>query len=120
MLHDDVQVISVDDHVIEHERVWLDRLPAKYRDVGPHIVELDGGTQVWKFEDRIIPTIGLNAVAGKDPKDYGVDPVSFDEMLPGCYDVTARLADITSACRQIASQWDSIEPRPSIFRKDDD
>ena len=44
MLHDDVQLISVDDHVIEHERVWLDRLPAKYRDVGPHIVEIEGGT----------------------------------------------------------------------------
>ncbi len=28
MLPDDVQLISVDDHVIEHERVWLDRLPA--------------------------------------------------------------------------------------------
>ena len=33
-------------------------------------------------------------MAGKDPKDFGVDPVSFDEMLPGCYDVTARLSDM--------------------------
>ena len=94
MLHDDVQLISVDDHVIEHERVWLDRLPAKYLEAGPHIVDLDGGKQAWQFEDRIIPTIGLNAVAGKDPKDFGVDPVSFDEMLPGCYEVKARLADM--------------------------
>ena len=80
---DDVQVISVDDHVIEHERVWLDRLPAKYREAGPRMVELDGGKQAWSFEGRIIPTIGLNAVAGKDPKDFGVDPVRFDDMLPG-------------------------------------
>ena len=29
-------IISVDDHVIEHPRVWLDRLPAKYSDVVPH------------------------------------------------------------------------------------
>jgi predicted TIM-barrel fold metal-dependent hydrolase len=94
MLCEDVQLISVDDHVIEHERVWLDRLPAKYLDVGPRIVELDGGTQAWSFEGKVIPTIGLNAVAGKDPKDFGVDPVRFDEMLPGCYDVTARLADM--------------------------
>lgn len=40
---------------------------------------------------RTICTIGLNAVTGKDPKDFGVDPVRFDEMLSGCYDVTARL-----------------------------
>ena len=94
MLHEDVQVISVDDHVIEHERVWLDQLPAKYLEVGPHIVELEGGKQAWSFEGRTIPTIGLNAVAGKEPKDFGVDPVRFDEMIPGCYDVGARLADM--------------------------
>ena len=26
MLPDDVQIISVDDHIVEHPRVWLDRL----------------------------------------------------------------------------------------------
>jgi predicted TIM-barrel fold metal-dependent hydrolase len=94
MLPEDVQLISVDDHVIEHEKVWTDRLPAKYLEVGPRIVELDGGMQAWSFEGRTIPTIGLNAVAGKEPKDFGVDPVRFDQMIPGCYDVTARLADM--------------------------
>jgi predicted TIM-barrel fold metal-dependent hydrolase len=94
MLRDDVQLVSVDDHVIEHERVWLDRLPKKYLDEGPRIVEMDNGVQAWKFESRLIPSIGLNAVAGKDPKDFGLDPVRFDDMLPGCYDVKARLADM--------------------------
>ena len=42
----------------------------------------------------MIPNIGLNAVAGKDPKDFGLDPVRFDEMLPGCYEVQGRLADM--------------------------
>ena len=41
-----------------------------------------------------MPNIGLNAVAGKDPKEFGFDPVRFDEMLPGCYDVKARLLDM--------------------------
>src|SRR3546814_13345303 len=94
MLPDDVQVISVDDHVIEHPKVWTDRLPAKHQEAGPKIVELDGGAQVWSFEGKSIPTIGLNAVAGKDPKDFGIEPVRFDGMLPGCYDVQARLADM--------------------------
>lgn len=94
MLPDDVQVISVDDHVIEHPRVWTDRLPAKYQEAGPQIVELEGGAQVWRFEGKNNPTIGLNAVAGKDPKDFGLEPVRFDGMLPGCYDVQARLADM--------------------------
>lgn len=94
MLPDDVQVISVDDHVIEHPRVWTDRLPAKHQEAGPRVVEGEGGTQLWSFDGKQMPTIGLNAVAGKDPKDFGLDPVRFDEMLPGCYDVAARIADM--------------------------
>ena len=78
-------IVSLDDHVVEPPGVWVDRLPAKYAEVGPHVVEVDGGRQMWKFEDRLHPTIGLNAVAGKDPKDFGVEPVRFDEMLPGCF-----------------------------------
>src|SRR3546814_13614816 len=83
MLPDDVQVISVDDHVIEHPKVWTDRLPAKHQEAGPKIVELDGGAQVWSFEGKSITTIGLNAVAGTDPKDFGIEPVRFAGMLPG-------------------------------------
>jgi predicted TIM-barrel fold metal-dependent hydrolase len=94
MLPDDVQLISVDDHVIEHATVWTERLPAKYVESGPRIVDLDGGAQAWSFEGKVIPTIGLNAVAGKDPKEFGLDPIRFDDMLPGCYDIKARLADM--------------------------
>ena len=35
MLTPDTQIVSVDDHVIEHPQVWLDRMPAKYKDVAP-------------------------------------------------------------------------------------
>jgi len=44
MLRDDVQLISVDDHVIEHDRVWIDRLPAEYLEFGTGIVELENPT----------------------------------------------------------------------------
>ncbi|MGH9112819.1 MAG: amidohydrolase family protein [Acidimicrobiales bacterium] len=106
MLPGDAQLISVDDHVIEHPNVWQDRLPKRYRGVGPRIIEVESTTidalgkphvgvqQVWCFEGRQIPTIGLNAVAGKDPKEFGTDPVRYDEMLPGCYDVAARVKDM--------------------------
>jgi len=41
------QIISVDDHLIEPPRVWLDRLPARYREAGPRIVESDGNIRRW-------------------------------------------------------------------------
>jgi hypothetical protein len=40
MLPTDAKIISVDDHVIEHPRVWPDRLPAKCSNVAPPIVNL--------------------------------------------------------------------------------
>lgn len=98
-LQDDMHLISVDDHLIEHPNVWADRLPEKYQALGPRIVDVPrekGGlpSQVWEYQGKRYPQIGLNAVAGKDPKDWGIDPARFDEMLPGCYDPAERLKDM--------------------------
>jgi len=32
------KIISVDDHVVEPPNVWQDRLPEKYKEVGPRVV----------------------------------------------------------------------------------
>ena len=34
------RIISVDDHVVEPPRLWQDRLPRKYQDVGPRVVRM--------------------------------------------------------------------------------
>lgn len=93
-LQDDMQIISVDDHLIEHPRVWQDRLPEQLREAGPQIVEDERGHHVWRYEGRMYPQIGLNAVAGKEPKDYGMEPVRYDDMIPGCYDPKERVKDM--------------------------
>ncbi|MFJ8749039.1 amidohydrolase family protein [Streptomyces sp. NPDC102441] len=119
-LQDHMQLISVDDHLIEPPSLWTDRLPKKFVDAGPRIVEKDMSNEtgdeglssvlltaarhgeqgkkrlaeVWQYEGRIYPNIGLNAVAGKRPQEYGMDPTRYTDMLPGCYDVNARIADM--------------------------
>ena len=113
-LQDNMHLISVDDHVIEHPRVWTDRLPAGYQEVAPQIVEVarvdleerqhadasatNNGApdiaEVWKFEGKLIPTIALNAVAGRPLEEYGLEPYRYDQLLPGCYDPQARLRDM--------------------------
>lgn len=105
-LPDDAKILSVDDHVIEHRDVWQDRLPAKFKEVGPKVVEFTGTTldplgnevegtmETWEAEGNRAPTIGLNAVAGKPKEEIGLDPVRFDEMRPGCYDINERLKDM--------------------------
>ncbi len=94
MLTDDVQIVSVDDHLIEHATVWSDRLPAKLVERGPRNIRNDEGHDVWHYDGQTSVNIGLNAVAGKEYKDFGIDPASFDDMLPGCYDISARVRDM--------------------------
>lgn len=88
-----LDLISVDDHVIEHARVWTDRLPARHREQGPRVEEADG-REYWVFEGERIATMGLNAVAGKENKEFSMDPVRFDDMIPGCYDPVQRARDL--------------------------
>ena len=85
-------LISVDDHVIEPPNVWIDRLPAKYHDVGPRMKD-----SVWLYEDKQVATAGLSVCAGKDKEEFSLDPVTFDDMRPGAYDPIARVADMDRA-----------------------
>ena len=106
-LSDGIHLISVDDHLIEHPRVWLDRVPAKYLEDCPTVVEsgpegmksefgsdVKPHSQVWRYEGRIHAQMGLNAVAGKPPEALGLDPVRYDEMIPGCFDPVERVKDM--------------------------
>ncbi len=89
------RLFSVDDHIIEPAHTWVDRLPAGLRDAGPHVIEEDG-REYWVLEGAKQPNMGLNAVAGKPKDQWGTDPVRFTDMRLGCYDPTARAADMIS------------------------
>ena len=88
-LQPDMKIISVDDHLVEQPNLWQDRLPAEHREGRPRIIEDEQGHHVWRYEGQLYPQIGLNAVAGKDPHEYGMEPVRYDDMIPGCYDPAA-------------------------------
>src|SRR6266436_9536978 len=93
-LQDNMEIISVDDHMIEPPRVWQDRLPAKHLELGPKIVEDEQGHHVWLYENRIYANFGLNAVAGKPYEEYGLEPLRYEDMIPGCYEPAARVKDM--------------------------
>ncbi len=38
-LQDHMHLISTDDHLIEHPKLWSDRLPKKFLEAGPKIIE---------------------------------------------------------------------------------
>jgi predicted TIM-barrel fold metal-dependent hydrolase len=89
------RVFSVDDHIIEPADVWSSRVPARFREAAPHVVEEDG-REFWVYENQRFPTMGLNAVAGKPRESWNMEPVRFSDMIPGCYDPKARAQDLLS------------------------
>jgi predicted TIM-barrel fold metal-dependent hydrolase len=96
MEFDDMIIVSVDDHVVEPPDLFERHLPDKYRDLAPKVVRKDDGTDVWQFQGMEVPNIGLNAVAGRPPEEYGIDPTSFDEIREGCFDLEKRILDMNA------------------------
>jgi predicted TIM-barrel fold metal-dependent hydrolase len=96
MRTEDLILVSVDDHVVEPPDVFEHHLPAQYRDIAPRVEHRDDGTDAWKFLDFHIPNVGLNAVTGRPPEEYGMDPTSFDELRKGTYDVRERVLDMSA------------------------
>jgi len=91
---DDLILVSVDDHVVEPPDMFKNHLPDKWKDVAPKSVKRADGTDVWVYEGSEIPNIGLNAVAGRPPEEYNVDPTRYEEIRAGCYDINERVKDM--------------------------
>jgi predicted TIM-barrel fold metal-dependent hydrolase len=97
MLPAATRLMSADDHLIEPSHLWVDRVPARYRDGCPRIVEIDG-RQAWSYEGEItyIPMGSCRPLPGHDEAGYPPTPgtARFDEIRPGCYDPVERLKDM--------------------------
>lgn len=93
---EDLILVSVDDHVCEPPDLFEKHVPARYRDRAPRMVHRSDGTDVWVYEGQQVPNVGLNAVAGRPPEEYGIEPTSLSQLRPGCYDVNARIDDMNA------------------------
>ena len=110
------RIISVDDHVVEPANVWMDRLPSKYKDVGPRVVRApvkeitfiggkfapvmgaagDDGPEAdwWLYEELRRPLLRLDAAVGYDRDEVDLRAVTFEDMRPGAFQVKPRLEDM--------------------------
>ncbi|MEY2477225.1 MAG: hypothetical protein QOG87_2540 [Actinomycetota bacterium] len=96
MRTEDMILVSVDDHVVEPPDLFEGHLPKSLMDKAPTIKRKDDGTEVWVYEGNEIPNIGLNAVSGRPPEEYGIEPTSFSEMRRGCYVIADRVDDMNA------------------------
>ena len=93
---EDMILVSVDDHVVEPPDVFVGRVPKKYEDLAPKLIVKDDGTEAWEYLGNLSQSVGLNAVVGRPPEDYGLEPAAFSDMRPGCYDVDERVRDMNA------------------------
>jgi hypothetical protein len=91
---EDLILVSVDDHVVEPPDMFEGRLSARAAERAPRVEKLESGRDLWMFEGTALPNVGLNAVAGRVPEEYGLDPLAFSEMRAGCYDIHERIRDM--------------------------
>ena len=93
---DEMILVSVDDHICEPADMFAAHVPAKYREQMPRVVDEPDGSQQWFYGEIRGRNLGLNAVAGKPPEMFNVNPTRYEEMRPGCYDVHERVRDMSA------------------------
>ncbi len=122
------RIISVDDHVVEPPDLWTARLPARYRDRGPRVVRerakfgFSGGVfsfernapdgewcDIWLYDDLVYPFPKLSAAVGFDNLDN--EPVTFDQIRPGCYRQKERLEDMAANHVEASVCFPNVLPR---------
>lgn len=106
-------IVDLDAHLVEPPDVWSSRLPAKYREVGPHVRYLPAGTPKlagsmyieepgtegppvawWFYEDKMYSVKRLIAAAGYPAEEITLTSINFDDMRPGCWQPKERLKDM--------------------------
>lgn len=122
------KIISVDDHVVEPPDLWINRLPKKFHDRCPRVerdrasFHFEGGVfsyekgiadgqwgDWWLYDDLIYPFPKLSAAIGFEPLTN--TPVTFDEILPGCWKQPERLADMDANHVEASICFPNVLPR---------
>jgi len=92
----DLILVSTDDHLIEPADMFKYHMKAEFKDRAPKVVHGTAGAHHWVIEGNRAPGLGLNAVAGRPKDEYGFEPVTYEHVRKGCYDVDARVEDMNA------------------------
>jgi hypothetical protein len=96
MRADNMILISVDDHICEPADMFSAHVPAAHKHRAPRVDTDPNGFQQWRYGEALGRNLGLNAVAGKAPEMFNVNPSTYEEMRPGCYDAYERVRDMSA------------------------
>ncbi|NRA01994.1 MAG: amidohydrolase family protein [Myxococcales bacterium] len=90
----DYPIIDSDAHVNEPPNLWQDRVPAKWKERAPRVLETERG-DIWSFDGgREKWPMGLTATAGQSFFQFSAVGGRYSEMRPGSFETAARLRDL--------------------------
>lgn len=104
-------IISVDDHLVEPPDLWQRWLPARHRERGPSVIRApfemkpagrqayrmaSSGpeTDFWVYGDFSAGVDTGMAAAGIELDQIDAQPIRYEQMRPGCYQMKERLRDM--------------------------
>jgi predicted TIM-barrel fold metal-dependent hydrolase len=95
------KVITADNHLIEPPNTFIDRVPAKYKDVAPRLVRGKDGGDGWSLDGSIPETtIGVGRGLGNVNPGMHIRTaprgLRWEEVVPGNYDGAAHIKDMES------------------------
>jgi predicted TIM-barrel fold metal-dependent hydrolase len=102
------RAISADGHVNEPPSLWADRLPARFKERGPRVIETPNTKgHAWIMEGQSRPSVmGFSSMYSRSSKRFDraslVDSfkqikdrgVRYEDVFPGSYDPAARVGEI--------------------------
>ncbi|HEY3060140.1 MAG TPA: amidohydrolase family protein, partial [Chloroflexota bacterium] len=95
------RVISADNHILEPPNLFMDRVPARYRDQAPRIVRGKDGGDGWSLDGSVPESTvglpwGLGAVNPGARIRIAPRGLRWEELVPGNYDGAAHIKDMAS------------------------
>lgn len=94
MKMNDMVMISVDDHISEPPDMFKQHLSGEALASAPTFKTTANGTNYWEYYGVRKSSVGLNAVVGRVPEEFGVEPTALEQLRKGVYDSKARVDDM--------------------------
>ena len=115
----DYPILDSDTHVNEPPDLWLDRIPARFKDRAPRIVKTEQG-DIWNFDDgKGVWPVGLTAAAGMSYLDIRPFGLSYDSIRPGSFVTSERLRDMDADGIYAAVHYPSVTLKGARTYSDD-